>query len=118
MDPVQQLGFVIALPHNSFESERGGFALDQRRQLLMRRVPVHVGLAPAQPAQVRAVDDIDRDRHEASSPAYAAASSDGSGPVNRPGLASPSRTTNRSTPARGFLSPAMYSSNSGNASAS
>ena len=59
VDPVQQLGFAIALPHNGFESKLGGLTLDQRGQLVMRGVAVDVGFAPAQPAQVGAVDDVD-----------------------------------------------------------
>jgi hypothetical protein len=70
VDPFQQLSLVIALSHNSFEAERGGFPLDQRRQLLVRRVAVHVGLASAQPAQIGAVDhlhvDVRRRAHDTS----------------------------------------------------
>ena len=67
MDPIQQLGLAIALPHNNFEPKLGGFAFDQRGQLVVGGAAVDIRLAPAQPAQVRAIDDIhgDRSRHDA-----------------------------------------------------
>ena len=81
---------------------------------------VDLGLTPPEPAQVGAVDctHCTLSCHRGITPAYAAASRPGSGPTSRPGLARPSSTTNRSTRHGSFLSPAMYSSSSGRASAS
>ncbi len=66
MNPVQQFGFAIALPHNSFDPKLRGLTLDKRGQLLMRGVAVDVGLALAEPAQVRTVEDVDCHGHQAS----------------------------------------------------
>src|ERR1700730_9465124 len=116
MDPVQQLSFAVALSHNDFHAELGGLAFDQRDEIVMGGVTVNLGFAAAEPAEVGSVDDIDGDLVPAS--AHAAASRAGSGTSNRPGLARPSSTTNRSTPERVFLSPAMDSKSCGRASAS
>ena len=116
VDPAQQFGFAIGLPHNGFQAQFGGFAIDERDQVFVGGAAVDLRLAATEPAEVRTVDDLDC-RHCVTS-AYAAATNDGSGPSSRPGLPRPSSTTKRSTPARVFLSPAMYSSSCGSASAS
>ncbi|CKP14127.1 Uncharacterised protein [Mycobacterium tuberculosis] len=70
MNPVQQLGFAITLPHNGFESELGGLTLDQSDQLVVGGAAIDGGLAPAQPAQVGAVDHVhDQFAHGAQTPA-------------------------------------------------
>lgn len=120
MYPPQQIRLVVALSHHGFQPQRAGLALDQRDQLVVCGAAVDLGFAASEPPQIRAVEHQDRLRHEGTVAIseYAAASSDGSGPSSRPGLPRPSSTTKRSTPARVFLSPAMFSSNSPNASAS
>ena len=60
VNPFQQFGFAVALPHNGFEPEFGGVALDQRDQLVVGGAAVDVGFALAEPAQIRAVDHIYR----------------------------------------------------------
>src|ERR1700712_4439795 len=119
VDPAQQLGLAVALPDQHVEAEVRGLAFDQSDEIVMGGAAVDLGLTLAEPAQVWTVDHVDPARHEtAPISEYAATSSDGSGPSRRPGLASPSSTTKRSTPERFFLSPAMYSSSCGNASES
>ena len=56
MNPVQQLGFAVALSHNGFQAKLVGFAFDQRDQFVVRGAAVDLGLAAAEPAQVGAVE--------------------------------------------------------------
>mgnify|MGYP000249304063 CR=1 FL=1 len=60
VDPLQQLGLAITLPHNHFEPKLGGFAFDQRRQLIVGGAAVDLRLAGAEQIEVRAVQHVDR----------------------------------------------------------
>ena len=44
MDQVQQVGFTVALPHNSFQAKLLGFAFDQRDQLVVGGAAVDLRL--------------------------------------------------------------------------
>jgi class 3 adenylate cyclase len=58
VDPAEQLGLAVGLAHNGFQGEFGGFAFDERDQIVMGGAAVDLGLAVAEPAEVRAVDHL------------------------------------------------------------
>ena len=56
VDPAQQFSFAIGLPHNGFQAKFGGFAIDERHQVLVGGVAVDARLTVAEPAEVRTVE--------------------------------------------------------------
>ncbi len=119
VDPAEQIAFVIALTNNHLDAQFFSGRDTQLDQIVVRGRAVHLRLTLAETAEIRSVDDVDF--HKRTVPPddlggraiaeYAATSSDGSGPSSRPGFAKPSRTTNRSSPARFFLSVCIPASN-------
>ena len=113
MQPAQHGALVLGLPDLDLLAELLAGPLAEADEVGVRLGAVHVRLARAEPAEVRAVEDED---HAATSP-HAAASSSGAGSARMPGLPTPSSTTNRSTEPRAFLSTRIASDSSGHASA-
>jgi hypothetical protein len=69
VNPIQQVCFAIALPHNGLQPQLDRGFLDQRRQLVVGCAAVQVGLAQPEPAQVGPVDHVDHGRHAAATSA-------------------------------------------------
>lgn len=119
VNPAEQVAFVIALTNNHLDAQFLTGRDTQFDQIVVRGRAVHLRLTLTEAAEIRSVDDVDFHRRTVPPDAlggraiaeYAATSSDGSGPSSLPGLAKPSRTTNRSSPARFFLSVCIPASN-------
>jgi hypothetical protein len=56
MDPIEQIGFAIALSHHGFQTEPLGLVFDQRHQLVVGGAAVDLRLAATESAQVGAVE--------------------------------------------------------------
>src|SRR5690606_40260007 len=125
VQPLHHLSLVVGLPDLDLDPQFRTGPLAHGDQIGVRGAAVDARLPGAQPPEVGPVQH--QHLHSITpvlflppplTAEYAAAISDGSGPSKRPGLASPSSTTNRRTPDRVFLSTCMVSSSWPSASGS